>query len=266
MIDARDVRKSFPARSAGGRGREILRGMTLSVEKGETLVLIGRSGCGKSVFLKHLIGLVHPDSGTITVDGIDWKSLKGRELIRRRLRIGMLFQGAALFDSLTIGENVGFALAEHSRLKSSEIRARVAEALEHVGLAGIEQMKPSEISGGMRKRVGLARAICMKPEAVLYDEPTTGLDPINADAINSLIVELNKRLNITSVVVTHDMKSAYKIASRIAMMYEGKIRQIGKPGEIEHSKDPVVKQFVAGSAQGPITEGAKQQSAAAERG
>lgn len=247
MIDARDVQKAF-------RGREVLRGMTLKVEKGEALVIIGRSGCGKSVFLKHLIGLVEPDSGTVRVDGLDWAALKGKAKRDLRLRCAMLFQGAALFDSLTIGENVGFGLIEHSKLKTAEIQARVAEALERVGLPGIEHMKPSEVSGGMRKRVGLARAICVKPEVVLYDEPTTGLDPINADAINDLIVDLNRQMKITSVVVTHDMASARKIATRIAMMYEGKIRLIGKPDEVLNSSDPVVRQFVTGSAHGPITD------------
>jgi phospholipid/cholesterol/gamma-HCH transport system ATP-binding protein len=159
---------------------------------------------------------------------------------------------------------VGFGLSEHSGLKRREIAVRVAEALERVGLPGIEAMKPSEISGGMRKRVGLARAICMKPEVVLYDEPTTGLDPINADAINDLIVDLNKGLRITSVVVTHDMKSAQKIATRIAMMYEGKVRQIGRPGDVLNSHDPVVRQFVTGSARGPITDNGDKMKA--ERG
>lgn len=247
MIEAREVRKSF-------RGREVLRGMNLTIEKGETLVIIGRSGCGKSVFLKHLIGLVLPDSGSVKVEGIDWATLKSRDLRAMRLRCGMLFQSAALFDSLSIGENVGFGLIEHSSLKVPEIRRRVAEALERVGLPGIEAMKPSEVSGGMRKRVGLARAICMKPQIVLYDEPTTGLDPISADAINDLILDLNKSLRITSVVVTHDMTSARKVATRIAMMYEGQVRQTGRPDEVLNSADPVVRQFVTGSARGPITD------------
>lgn len=251
MIEARDVQKSF-------HGRPILRGMSLTVEKGEALVIIGRSGCGKSVFLKHLIGLILPDSGAVAVEGVDWKALKARELMKMRLRMGMLFQSAALFDSLSIGENVGFGLTEHSGMKRADIGARVAEALERVGLPGIEHMKPSDISGGMRKRVGLARAICMKPEIVLYDEPTTGLDPINADAINDLIVDLGKGMRMTSVIVTHDMKSAQKIATRIAMMYEGKVRQIGRPGDVLNSSDPVVRQFVTGSARGPITDGANK--------
>lgn len=247
MIQAVDICKSF-------NGRVVLGHLNLEVRRGETLVIIGRSGCGKSVFLKHIIGLMRPDSGRILIDGVDMTPLSGNHMNQLRMRFGMLFQGAALFDSLTVGENVGFALAEHTNLSEKAVRERVAEALEHVGLHGIQELKPSELSGGMRKRVALARAICMRPEILLYDEPTTGLDPIMADAINDLIVELHDKLKVTSVAVTHDMVSAYKIATRIAMLYQGSIIQIGTPDEIRNSRNPVVRQFITGSASGPITD------------
>src|SRR3989338_8388039 len=247
MIEARKLVKAF-------NGRLVLNQLNLSVNKGETLVIIGRSGCGKSVFIKHLIGLMKPDSGEILIDGKTVSALSFKQLNQLRMRFGMLFQGSALFDSMTVGENVGFSLTEHTDLSQRVVRERVQESLEHVGLKGIEDLKPSELSGGMKKRVALARAICMRPEILLYDEPTTGLDPIMADAINDLIIEMQKKLKVTSVVVTHDMKSAYKVASRIAMMYQGQIIQTGKPDEIRSSKDPVVKQFITGSASGPITD------------
>jgi phospholipid/cholesterol/gamma-HCH transport system ATP-binding protein len=173
-----------------------------------------------------------------------------------RLSFGMLFQGAALFDSMTVGENVGFTLREHTNMPEHEVREKVASALELVGLKGIENLMPAELSGGMKKRVGLARAICNNPKIILYDEPTTGLDPIMADAINDLIIDLNNKLNVTSVVVTHDMVSAYKIADRIAMLYKGRIIAIGKSEEIRDTKDPIVRQFVTGASKGPITEDA----------
>jgi phospholipid/cholesterol/gamma-HCH transport system ATP-binding protein len=247
VIEAVNVTRAFGE-------RKILDGLSLSVDKGETLVIIGRSGCGKSVFLKHIIGLLRPDSGQVKIDGTDTAGFSGKEMNALRLRFGMLFQFSALFDSLTVGENVGFNLIEHTALSPKEIGIRVEESLELVGLKGIQELKPSELSGGMKKRVALARAICMRPEILLYDEPTTGLDPIMADAINELIIELQKKLNVTSVAVTHDMVSAYKIASRIAMMYQGRIIQVGVPGEIRDSKDPVVRQFITGSATGPITD------------
>lgn len=247
MIEAKKVTKSF-------RGRTVLNQLELCVNKGETLVIIGRSGCGKSVLLKHLIGIVRPDQGEILIDGVNVAALSTKSLSQLRLRFGMLFQGAALFDSMTVGENVGFNLIEHTVLSSRAIRERVEESLELVGLKGIQDLKPSELSGGMRKRVGLARAICMRPEILLYDEPTTGLDPIMADAINDLIIELHDKLKVTSVVVTHDMTSAYKVATRIAMMYQGKIIQVGTPDEIRNTSHPIVKQFITGSAAGPMTD------------
>jgi len=230
----------------------VLKGVDLKINKSETLVIIGRSGCGKSVLLKHIIGILRPDSGEIVVDGVDITRLRERDLMHYRKRFGMLFQGAALFDSLTIEENVAFELDEHLCLPYNERKKRVKEYLGMVGLEGIENKKPAELSGGMRKRVGLARAIAMNPEFILYDEPTTGIDPIMGDIINDLIVKLHDQLKVTSIVVTHDMVSAYKIADRIAMLYRGKIVFLGSPEEIKESPDPIVRQFITGSAEGPI--------------
>ena len=245
MIEATALYKAF-------NGRTVLNRMDLMVNRGETLVIIGRSGCGKSVFLKHAIGLMKADSGTLRVDGVDVASLSTKPLEALRMRFGMLFQASALFDSMSVGENVGFNLIEHTELSDAAITERISESLELVGLKGIQDLRPSELSGGMKKRVALARAICMRPEILLYDEPTTGLDPITADAINDLIISLHDKLKVTSVVVTHDMVSAYKIGTRIAMMYQGKIVEIGTPEAIRNSPNPVVRQFITGSAYGPI--------------
>ncbi len=247
MVQAKNVVKSF-------RGHLILDGLNLSIEKGETLVIIGRSGCGKSVLLKHLIGLLMPDKGEVLVDGLNMSAMTQAQVRALRLRFGMLFQASALFDSMTVGENVGFNLIEHTTLSHKAISERVEESLELVGLRGIQDLKPSELSGGMKKRVALARAICMRPEILLYDEPTTGLDPIMADAINDLINQLHDKLKVTSVVVTHDMVSAYKVGTRIAMMYQGKIIQIGSSEEVKNTSDPIMKQFITGSARGPMTD------------
>lgn len=247
MMEAKALRKAF-------NGHPVLDGLDLKVNRGETLVIIGRSGCGKSVFLKHMIGLIRPDSGQMLIDGTEISTLPIRSLNVLRLRFGMLFQASALFDSMTVGENVGFSLIEHSNLKEKDIRARIDESLEMVGLKGSQALRPAELSGGMKKRVALARAICMRPEILLYDEPTTGLDPITADAINDLIMRLHDKLKITSVVVTHDMVSAYKIGSRIAMMYQGRIIETGSPAQIRNSPNAVVKQFITGSAEGPMTD------------
>ncbi len=247
MIQVQDIHKYF-------EGNDVLRGLTLHVKQGETLVIIGRSGCGKSVLLKHIIGLMLPDKGKILVNGRNVFDLNTAEMNALRLKIGMVFQGAALFDSLTVGENVGFSLIEHTTKEIREIKKIVSEKLHHVGLSGIEHLKPAELSGGMKKRVGLARAICNNPEIILYDEPTTGLDPIMADAINDLINDLNHKLEVTSIVVTHDMASAYKIADRIAMLYEGRIIAVGTPDEIRNTEDPIVEQFINGKADGPITQ------------
>ncbi|MEE8639067.1 MAG: ABC transporter ATP-binding protein [bacterium] len=244
-IVAEDVHKSFGE-------NVVLDGINLAVHEAETIVVIGRSGCGKSVFLKHIIGLMKPDSGTIVVDGRDITEMKRRELNDIRRKFGMVFQGAALFDSLTVGENVGFFLYEYSDLSQEEIADVVEQKLRLVGLENISVMNPAELSGGMKKRVSLARALAHDPKIVLYDEPTTGLDPIMADVINDLIIKMDEELDVTSIVVTHDLASAYKIADRIAMMYGGKIIALGAPDEIKESPDEYVQQFINGSAQGPI--------------
>ncbi|OGW86162.1 MAG: ABC transporter ATP-binding protein [Omnitrophica bacterium RIFCSPHIGHO2_02_FULL_46_11] len=246
MIEIIDLHKSFGA-------HRVLDGVNLKIETGETMVIIGRSGTGKSVLLKHIIGIMKPDSGEILVDGVNIFEIPGDEINQFRMQIGMLFQGSALFDSLTVRENIGFSLYEHTQLAHDEIDRRVKERLRLVGLSGIEDLMPSELSGGMKKRVGLARAICTEPKIILYDEPTTGLDPIMADAINDLILRMQQRLRITSIVVTHDMTSAYKVGTRIAMLYGGKIVGVGTPAEIRNSKDPLIQQFITGSAHGPIT-------------
>ena len=245
MIEIKEVHKSFAQ-------NEVLRGVNLTIQKGETMVIIGRSGCGKSVLLKHIIGLLKPDQGRILVDGEDITSYNDNELNKLRKRFGMLFQASALFDSMTVDENVGLGLREHTDLPETEIKEKVTKTLKLVGLSGIEEKKPAELSGGMKKRVGLARAIAMDPEYVLYDEPTTGVDPIMADVINELIVSCRNALSITSIAVTHDIVSAHKIADRIAMLYEGKIIFIGTPEETKNTDHPVVRQFIEGSAQGPI--------------
>ncbi|MDD5270295.1 MAG: ABC transporter ATP-binding protein [Candidatus Omnitrophica bacterium] len=232
----------------------VLDNVNLTIEDGETIVIIGRSGTGKSVMLKHIIGLMKPDSGQVIIDGQDVTRLGGKELNELRLKFGMLFQGAALFDSLSVRDNVAFNLIEHRKMDDASIDKRVAECLELVGLRGIEGLKPSELSGGMRKRVGLARAICMDPKIILYDEPTTGVDPIMADAVNDLIKGLQSKLKTTAIAVTHDMTSAYKIADRIAMLYKGKIVESGTPEQIKNTSNPIVKQFITGAAKGPITE------------
>ncbi|MDP2906259.1 MAG: ABC transporter ATP-binding protein [Candidatus Omnitrophota bacterium] len=233
---------------------KVLNGLDLTLEHGLTCVIIGRSGCGKSVLLKHIVGILRPESGRVIVDNKDVAKLSVSGLDTLRLRIGMVFQGGALFDSLTVGENVGFGLIEHQHLERKELMERIEDSLDMVGLGGIQNLMPSELSGGMKKRVSLARALCIKPELILYDEPTTGVDPITADSINDLIIDLHDKLKVTSIVVTHDMKSAYKVADRIAMLYQGKIIAEGTSKEIKSSQHPVVHQFVNGLANGPITE------------
>ena len=247
MIELINVSKAF-------EDHVVLDNMNLTIQDGETIVIIGRSGIGKSVTLKHIIGLMKPDSGQVIVDGLDITRLDAKGLNQLRTKFGMLFQGAALFDSLNVRDNVAFNLIEHSKMDDKAIDKRVAECLELVGLRGIELLSPAELSGGMRKRVGLARAICMNPKIILYDEPTTGVDPIMADAVNVLIKDLQAKLKTTAVAVTHDMTSAYKIADRIAMLYKGKIVEIGTPDEIKNTKSPIVRQFITGAAIGPITE------------
>ena len=239
MIEVRDLKKSFGTNL-------ILDGVSFGIEKGESLVIIGRSGGGKSVLLKHLIGLLKPDSGQVLIDDEDITGMNERELIRVRHRFGMVFQGAALFDSMNVADNVGFAFRRERRFSEAEIAGKVTEALEMVDLRGIEAKKPSELSGGMRKRVGLARAIIYQPEIVLYDEPTTGLDPIVSDSIDQLIIRVRDRLHVTTVVVTHDMRSARRVGDRILMLHGKKIYATGTPEEIFGSEDPVVKQFING--------------------
>jgi phospholipid/cholesterol/gamma-HCH transport system ATP-binding protein len=248
MIEIKNLSKSFDE-------HKVLDRVTLTIPTGETLVIIGRSGCGKSVLLKHIIGLMKPDEGAVLIDGVDVTRLSGHSLDKLRMKFGMLFQGAALFDSMTVEENVAFPLREHTTMSSAAIRQRVQECLGLVGLANVEDLMPAELSGGMRKRVGLARAIAMNPEIILYDEPTTGIDPIMGDVINDLIIALRDRLKSTSVVVTHDMRSAYKVADRIAMLYNGSIIESGSPSAIQQVANPIVQQFIRGEAVGPIQEG-----------
>lgn len=237
MIEIKNVKKRF------GR-KEVLSGVDLTINKGETLVIIGKSGCGKSVLLKHIIGLLKPDEGEIFFEGTEITKLKLKELYKIRLKFGFLFQGAALFDSMTVGENVGLALVENSKLTQKEISEMVAEKLEMVGLPGIQKMMPSDLSGGMKKRVSLARSLATNPEYILYDEPTTGLDPVMSDAIDELIKELTERLKVTSIVVTHDIFSVYEVADKVAMMEEGKIHFHGTPKELVETQDQIIRNFL----------------------
>jgi phospholipid/cholesterol/gamma-HCH transport system ATP-binding protein len=239
MIEVRDLKKSFGPKL-------ILDGVSFRIDKGESVVIIGRSGGGKSVLLKHLIGLLKPDAGQVLIEGRDIVPLDERELLPVRRKFGMLFQGAALFDSMTVAENVGFALRHNRRMPEAEIRQQVAAALEVVDLAGLEDTNPAELSGGMKKRVGLARAIIYRPEIVLYDEPTTGLDPVVADSIDQLILRVRDRFEVTSVVVTHDLRSARRVGQRILMLHEKKIYAAGTPDDIFASRDPVVRRFIEG--------------------
>ncbi len=241
MIEARDLKKRLGT-------NQVLDGVSFRIEKSESVVIIGRSGCGKSVLLKHLVGLISPDAGQVLIDGQNIEGMNERALLPVRRKFGMLFQSAALFDSMTVAENVAFALRREQALSETEIANRVAETLEMVDLPGTEEKKPSELSGGMRKRVGLARAIIYRPEIVLYDEPTTGLDPIVSDSIDQLILRICERLKVTSVVVTHDTRSMRRVGQRILMLVNGKIHASGTPDEIFGSTDPIVKQFVEGIA------------------
>ncbi len=245
MIQIVNLHKSFGP-------KKVLRGINLTVSKGETMVVIGQSGSGKSVLLKHLIGLLRPDIGDIYIDGTEISRLSDDQLQKVTRRFGLLFQGAALFDSMTVAENVAFGLERYTSLPAEQIKAKVTESLAKVGLHGAEGLMPYQLSGGMKKRVGLARAIAYEPDIMLYDEPSTGIDPIRADAINDLINQLKVEMGVTSVVITHDMVSSYKIADRIAMLYEGQIVETGTPDEIRNSGNPVIQQFIHGHAEGPI--------------
>ncbi|UCE25946.1 MAG: ABC transporter ATP-binding protein [Candidatus Zixiibacteriota bacterium] len=245
MIKIENLRKAFDSHL-------VLDGVNIDINRGESIVVIGQSGCGKSVLLKHLIRLLEPDDGRVTFDGEDISRFDFYELTDYRRRFGMLFQSAALFDSMTVEENVGLGLKESRQYSAKQTRDIVNEKLELVGLTGVGEKRPAELSGGMRKRVGLARAIAGTPEVLLYDEPTTGLDPITADMINELIVHLREKLQVTSVAVTHDMKSAFQIADRIVMLHNGKIEFEGTPQEVSTTSNPVVRQFITGSSVGPI--------------
>ena len=239
MIRLVDVYKAFG-------DREILSGFSLDVQEGETMVIIGYSGTGKSVAIKHIVGLLEPDAGEVWVDNVRVDTLPRRDLYKLRSKIGYVFQFAALFDSLNIGENVAMGLRRNSDLPEREILQRVAEALDLVDLPGVESKFPAELSGGMRKRVGIARAIALRPKYMLYDEPTTGLDPVTTAVIDDLMVRMREKLGVTSIVITHDMKSAYRVGTRIAMLYEGQVQQVGTVEEIKNTKDPIVRQFIEG--------------------
>jgi phospholipid/cholesterol/gamma-HCH transport system ATP-binding protein len=241
MIEVRDLHKSFGAQL-------VLDSVGFKIENGESVAIIGRSGSGKSVLLKHLIGLLQPDRGEVLIDGENIVPMNERQLLRVRRKFGMLFQSAALFDSMTVAENVAFGLRRHEHLTEAEIGWRVAGTLEMVDLPGTENKKPAELSGGMRKRVGLARAIIYEPQIVLYDEPTTGLDPIVSDSIDQLILRVRDRLKVTTVAVTHDMRTARRVGQRVLMLHNKKIYANGTPDQIFDSLDPVVRQFVDGVA------------------
>ncbi|HLC18409.1 MAG TPA: ABC transporter ATP-binding protein [Thermodesulfobacteriota bacterium] len=245
MIKIVGLKKSFGP-------KQVLDGVDLEIEKGKITVIIGRSGEGKSVLIKHIIGLLKPDEGQIFLDGLELTALKEKEFNEVRKRFGMLFQSSALFDSMTVAENVGFPLREHTDLAYADMLKSVKEKLNRVGLVDVEEMMPADLSGGMKKRVGLARAIIMDPEIVLFDEPTTGLDPIMADSISELVLSTQKALNTTYVLITHDIPFTYKIADKIAMLHEGRIVAEGTVEEIKKNPDPVLRQFLEGRAEGPI--------------
>ena len=237
MISVVELHKRFGA-------NHVLEGINLDIEEGSTCVILGGSGSGKTVLMKHMIGLLKPDQGKVLVDGEDIVPYDERELERVRRKFGMVFQGAALFDSMNVYENVSFPLREHSKLPEDEIRARVRQKLEIVGLRNIEERFPADLSGGMRKRVGLARAIILDPKIVLYDEPTTGLDPITTDYVDEMILAAKKRLGVTSVVISHDIASAFKVADKIAFLSQGKIVEQGPPAQLRQSEHPKVKVFL----------------------
>jgi phospholipid/cholesterol/gamma-HCH transport system ATP-binding protein len=238
MIEIHNLHKSF-------NDNKVLQGVNLEIETGETIVIIGRSGCGKSVLIKHIVGLLYPDEGFVKVEGHRVDEMKMEELYTLRRKFGFLFQASALFDSMTVEENISLPLVESGKKYSRvELEKKVAEKLELVGMRGVQNLKPAELSGGMKKRVGLARALITEPDYIFYDEPTTGLDPIMSDSIDDLIKELTDKLNVTSIVVTHDMYSVKKVANQVAMMHEGKIHFIGTPAELLSSNDKIIKEFI----------------------
>jgi phospholipid/cholesterol/gamma-HCH transport system ATP-binding protein len=238
MIEIHNLHKSF-------NDNKVLQGVNLEIETGETIVIIGRSGCGKSVLIKHIVGLLYPDEGFVKVEGHRVDEMKMEELYTLRRKFGFLFQASALFDSMTVEENISLPLVESGKKYSRvELEKKVAEKLELVGMRGVQNLKPAELSGGMKKRVGLARALITEPDYIFYDEPTTGLDPIMSDSIDDLIKELTDKLNVTSIVVTHDMYSVKNVANQVAMMHEGKIHFIGTPAELLSSNDKIIKEFI----------------------
>jgi phospholipid/cholesterol/gamma-HCH transport system ATP-binding protein len=242
-VDLRNVWKGFD-------GPPVLRGVDLAIRTGESLTIIGGSGVGKSVLLRLIIGLLKPDQGEIWLEGVNVVPLPESELLRIRQRVGLVFQGSALFDSLSVGENVAFALREHTALDETAIALRVREALDLVGLGPIEAMEPADLSGGMRKRVAVARAIALPPSILLYDEPTTGLDPTNVEKVTDLILALKTKLGVTSVVVTHDMASALKVSDRLAMLHQGRMAAVGTPAEIQATHHSLIRDFMEGHVQG----------------
>jgi phospholipid/cholesterol/gamma-HCH transport system ATP-binding protein len=241
MIRLENIHKAFGA-------KQVLTGFSLDVVEGETMVIIGYSGTGKSVAIKHIVGLLEPDQGTVIVDGLDVATLTRRELYALRARIGYVFQFAALFDSMTVAQNVAMGLRKQGHLTPRELDMRVQEALDLVDLPAAGATLPVELSGGMRKRVGIARAIALRPKYLLYDEPTTGLDPVTGAVIDELMIRMRDKLGVTSIVITHDMRSAYSVGTRIAMLYEGTVRWVGTVDEIKETTDPVVRQFIEGRA------------------
>lgn len=245
IIQVRNLRKRFGS-------QVVLNGLNLDILRGEILAVVGRSGTGKSVFLKHLIGLMRPDSGQVLVEGQDIYRARGRQLEHMRERFDMLFQGGALFDSLTVEENIAFPLREKTRLSAKQIHAAVTECLKDVGLEGIESKLPDELSGGMRKRVALARALVQRPDIMLFDEPTTGLDPLLVRAIHQLIYDTHKQFGYTAVIVSHEIPQIFEIASRVAMLHDGVILEIAPPDDFRQSTDPVIQQFITGNLEGPL--------------
>jgi phospholipid/cholesterol/gamma-HCH transport system ATP-binding protein len=246
MISLRHVYKAFGE-------KPVLVDMSIDIARGESVVIVGGSGTGKSVTLKHMIGLLRPDSGDVIIDDEDIVHMKPVDLNRFRRRFGMAFQEGALFDSMSVFENIAFPLRRHTKMTEDEIRARVEECLEEVHLHGVDGKRPSELSGGMRRRVGFARAISLQPEILLFDEPTTGLDPVISDVIAELIREMDVKLATTTVTITHDMKVAFKIADRVAMLHRGHIIEDGTPQQFQASTNPIVQQFIEGRAEGPLT-------------
>lgn len=245
MIEIKELSKYFGP-------KQVLKKLHLEVKRGETLTIIGGSGSGKSVLFKHIIGLMKPDWGSVIIEGADITKQNQKQLFQTIAPFALVFQGGALFDSLSVGDNVAFAVKDKETLPVKELEDFIEECLTKVGLPGISKLMPAELSGGMKKRVAIARAIAKKPQVIMYDEPTTGLDPIMADVINELIIKVNESPAITSIVITHDMVSAYKISDRIAMLFQGEIVETGTPDEIRNTTNPIVRQFIEGRSQGPI--------------